>query len=358
MKREDIYVAAVNDRQKEIFINPLAHLNPQELRFVIAHELLHAGLRHAHRGQGRDPYLWNVACDYVINGWLMEMGIGHPPNLGLLFDPELTGMSAEAVYDRMAGDMRRYRKLVSLRGVGIGDILLPKEPKFWNGAEGISLDDYYRRALLNGLAYHESCGRGLLPAGLVESIRALDHPPIQWEVELARWFDNFFQPLEKRRSFARPSRRQSSTPDIPRPSWAPLEGAMDGRTFGVILDTSGSMNRHLLALALGAISSYALSRDVPMVRVVFCDAAAYDQGFLPVEAIGGRVRIKGRGGTRLQPGIDIIERAPDFPGKGPLLIITDGACDVLQVKREHAYLMPSSGRLPFRARGPVFRMNA
>lgn len=51
-----------------------------ERRFVIAHELLHAGLRHDTRGGGRDPWLWNVACDYVINGWLAEMDVGDRPD--------------------------------------------------------------------------------------------------------------------------------------------------------------------------------------------------------------------------------------------------------------------------------------
>jgi hypothetical protein len=38
----------------------------------------------------------------------------------------------------------------------------------------------------------------------------------------------------------------------------------------VVLDTSGSIDRMLLAKALGAIASYSLSRDVWAVRVVFC----------------------------------------------------------------------------------------
>ena len=41
--------------------------------------------------------------------------------------------------------------------------------------------------------------RGLLPAGLIEEIRALSQPPIPWDVELAQWFDHYFAPLERRR---------------------------------------------------------------------------------------------------------------------------------------------------------------
>ena len=127
-------------------------------------------------------------------------------------------------------------------------------------------------------------------------------------------------------------------------------------TFGVVIDTSGSMSKLLLGKALGAIASYATARDVPQARVVLCDAAAYDAGYLSVEDIAGRVRVRGRGGTVLQPGISLLERAEDFPPDAPILIITDAACDTVRIRREHAFLIPDGARLPFTPRGPVFRM--
>lgn len=355
--RMDIAIAAISDSMREIYINPAANLDENESRFVMAHEFLHVGLRHEQRAQGRDPYLWNVACDYVINGWLIEMGLGSIPRFGGLYDPELKGLSAESIYDRIVVDMRRIRKLATLRGVGLGDMLPAGDPSWWSRSEGMSLDDFYRRALMQGLEYHDQQGRGLVPAGLVEEIRALGQPPIGWDVQLAMWFDGHFAPLEMRRSYARPSRRQSSTPDIPRPRWVPAAGAEDGRTFGVVLDTSGSMDRHLLAMALGAIASYSIARDVPAVRVVFCDAAAHDAGYMPPEAILERVRIHGRGGTVLQPAVDLLEKAEDFSAAGPLLIITDGRCDRLRVRRDHAFLLPRGRSLPFVPRGPVFHLS-
>lgn len=353
--RLQITVAAVDAELQEIYINPAAGLDERENRFVMAHELLHVGLRHTARCQGRDPYLWNVACDYVINGWLVEMGLGSLPQIGALYDPGLKGESAESVYDHIVSDLRRYRKLATLRGVGLGDML--GHPDGWRGRDGMALDDFYRRCLGEGLSYHEDYGRGFLPGGLVEEIRALSQPPIPWDVELAHWFDEHFPPLEKTRSYARPSRRQSATPDIPRPRWVVQEDSQRSRTFGVLLDTSGSMERSILAKALGTISSYSIARDVPAVRVVFCDAVTYDQGYLSPEAIAGNVKVRGRGGTILQPGIDLLEQAEDFPKDGPLLIITDGECDRLLVRREHAYLLPKGRHLPFAPRGKVFAID-
>ena len=89
-----------------------------------------------------------------------------------------------------------------------------------------------------------------------------------------------------------------------------------------------------IGLALGAIASYAVSKDVPYVRIIFCDAEATDAGFLAPEDIAGRVEITGRGGTILQPGVDALERAKDFPLSGPILIITDGYIEEnLKVKK-------------------------
>jgi len=240
----------------------------------------------------------------------------------------------------------------------MGDMLGRGSPEWWSQGEGVTLDEFYRNSLAQGLVYHTSSERGYLPAGLVEEIQAQAHPPVPWDVELAQWFDGYFSPLEKRRTYARPSRRQSSTPDIPRARWMPMAGAEDARTFGVVLDTSISMSRKALAIALGAIANYCVSRDVPYVRVIFCDAAPYDEGYVSPEAIAYRVKVKGRGGTELQPGIDLLEKAENFPKDGPILIITDGYCEEdLKIKRAHAFLLPLNGTLPFLPRGKVFRMD-
>lgn len=360
--RMDIQIAAVNYDLKEIYINKNADLNEQECRFVMAHEFLHVGLEHGKRRKGRDPYLWNIACDFVINQWLIEMGIGSVPDAGLLFDNALRGLSAEAIYDRMVTDMRKFRKLATLRGnAKFGDIIDSHGPGHAHDHrkehDVSDLDDFYRRCMLQGLCFHEANGRGTLPASLVEEINALSQPPIPWDVQLAQWFDSHFPPVEKQRTYARPSRRQSSTPDIARPRLTFLESDA-AKTFGVVLDTSGSMGRRILAQALGSIASYSMARDVSLVRVIHCDAVAYDQGYLLPEALlADNVKIRGRGGTVLQPGIDLLINAEDFPDDAPILVITDGWCDQLKIHRDHAFLIPAGEKLPFPARGPVFEIS-
>lgn len=349
----EISVAAIDVTRREIYVNSAAGLSKEEWKFVLAHEYLHAGLQHHERRSGRDPFLWNAACDYVINGWLYEMKIGTMPHDGLLYDETLKGMSAEEIYDMIIKDIRKNSKLRTFRGSGECDIM----DKGYAEAKimPVSLDDFCKNALRTGLEYHTGSGRGYLPAGLIEEIKALSMPPVPWDVELAKWFEINFAPIEKRRTYARPSRRQSCSPDIPRPSYVTCDVPEYSRTYAVIIDTSGSMSAKMIGLALGATASYSVAKDVPLVRVVFCDAMPYDIGYVAPDDIAGRVEVKGRGGTVLQPAVDLLEKAKDFPKNGPILIITDGYIEHdLHVNREHAFLIPDGNRLPFRPRGKVF----
>lgn len=357
-QKYDIHIAAVDASIGEIYVNPTADLSVREWQFVLAHEYLHAGLMYHKRAGGRNRYLWNVACDFVINGWLTEMQVGSMPQDGLLYDKELAGLSAEAIYDLIVKEMRKFRKHATFRGFGKGDIMSDPLPKFGGlerSSNHMTLDEFFKNALREGLDFHSSNERGYLPAGLVDEIRSLTSPPIPWDVELGEWFDCMFPPLEKHRSYARPSRRQGATPDIPRPRYIIQEQELMDRTFGVVVDTSGSVSVNQLGLALGSIASYAASKDVLYVRVVFCDADAYDAGYLSVDELAGKVKVTGRGGTILQPGVNLLEKAKDFPDDGPILIITDGFIeDKLYVHREHAYLLPKGNRLPFAPKGKVF----
>lgn len=111
----EIRVAAVDITRGEIYVNPATNLDFEELKFVLAHEFLHAGLQHHERCQGCENYIWNVACDFVINSWLYEMQVGKmPPDV--LYDENLKNLSAEEIYDKIIGDLKKFSKLQTLRG--------------------------------------------------------------------------------------------------------------------------------------------------------------------------------------------------------------------------------------------------
>lgn len=354
-RRLDIGIAAVDCGAGVVFANPAAGLSVEEWRFVMAHEVLHAALRHDARQGTRDALLWNYACDFAINLWLVDMGIGRVPERGLLLDETLRGLTAETIYDRIVTERRRYRRLATLRGMEAGDVLRPGESGLDAPWGATSLDEVVRGALRRGLDLHASQNRGHLPGGLVEEIEAVLHPPPPWDVQLGRWADAVIPDAEPRRSYARASRRQGSTPDIPRPGLLALPEVDEDRTFAVLLDTSGSMSRKLLSRALGAVAQLAFGKRVRTLRLIYCDAAPVDAGWVSPEELMGVVQVSGRGGTVLQDGIDLLNRL-GLPADMPLLVVTDGLCDPLRVARPHAFLVPAGMGLPFKPDGPVFRL--
>ena len=349
-RQHHVQVGMINVVEKKVYLNPLAGLSESEWIWVLAHEYLHAGLNHHARQDGRDPEIWNVACDFAINDWLEELRIGKRPSIGVMYDPQFHGWSAERIYDYLVRNIRTLRKWETLAG--------PQQRDFVGtpGSFDTDAERYCREALCQGYFRHQTLGRGTLPAELTESIRALEQPVIPWDVQLGRWFDLHIPFPERRRSYLRPSRRQQASPDTPIPrAVVTQEYKSNAHTFGVILDTSGSMARNLLAKALGTIAQYALAHEVPAIRVIFCDAQPYDVGYVsPDDLLYQPVQVQGRGGTVLGPAVEFLDAQDDFPADAPVLILTDGETDVFQVQRKHAFVLPKGKRLPFGPSGDVF----
>lgn len=163
----------------------------------------------------------------------------------------------------------------------------------------------------------------------------------RWDVQLAYWFDTHFLPLERRRTYARPGRRQSAMgPNQPSPSYRFSDADIQNRTFGVVLDTCPSMDRDLLAEAFEVLTMQSLAHDIARIRLIFCDKMTYDEGYVLPEHLREHTDIKGLQHPPLQPGIELLELAYDFPKDSPILLVTDGACDQLDIKREHAFIVP------------------
>lgn len=69
---------------------------PEVIRFIWAHEVMHCALGHHTRRVARDPIIWNVACDHVVNLILQKAGFTIPPNR--YCDAAYEGLTAEQVY--------------------------------------------------------------------------------------------------------------------------------------------------------------------------------------------------------------------------------------------------------------------
>lgn len=101
-----IETAATNG--KALFFNPsyINALSNDELDGLLIHEVLHMALLHVSRRGLRQPYQWNLACDIVVNGMILEEGLQLPK--GAVVDPDLAIFSAEEVYDRLPESQTKH----------------------------------------------------------------------------------------------------------------------------------------------------------------------------------------------------------------------------------------------------------
>jgi len=363
-ERMGVRVAAVSPRKRELILNPGWALDDNELRYVMAHMALHAGLRHAERRKWRDAFLWNAACDYCINSWLTRMPLlmrsCKPPADGFLLAPEFQDRRPEEIYDELLRNEKASRKLITFAGEGVCDLLSQSAAADAAEAEReeVSVDDrLLLDALLRGYQLHTEAGRGPLPYTLLDELKALEHPPLPWDVQLARWFDEHVPPLERVRTYGRPSRRQSSTPNIARPRyvWPDDETAVRS-TFGLIVDSSGSLAPKFLSVALSAISMYALSRGIRFVRLVYSGGELNDAGLVTAEELNKPVRISERGSPFMQAGLDVLHADRNFEQDAPVLILTGMPVDKIKTHRDHAFLVKEGARLPYRTNAPLIEV--
>jgi hypothetical protein len=349
-RRLDIDYGCIDFNQKKIYINEFILKNESNIDFIFAHEMLHAALKHDKRRKNREPLMWNLACDFVINNWLVEMKVGLPPD-GVYLDAKLSKLSAEEIYEIILRDRDLLKEMMTMRTHNAGHKYNKHKDKNAHldmfGDEQVDdkqfgdLSDAAARAMLQGYHIHKNLGRGSLPLGLEEEIRILSQPSIPWQVELATWLARFFPQEQKVRTYAKASRRTSITPDIPLAGYKKPKLSQNTRTFGVIMDTSGSMSPTLLGKCLGAISAYAKQHNVEQVRIIYCDTEPYDVGYISVDNLKNKMKVVGRGGTYLQIAVNYLELQNDFPAKAPILVLSDGYFEeTLTIKREHAFLVP------------------
>jgi predicted metal-dependent peptidase len=79
----------------------------EKLKGLQCHEVLHLACLHHTRRKGRDPKMWNKACDFAINPILLEAGLCLPT--GYLDDPAFHGKSADAIYANLMDGLDEAR---------------------------------------------------------------------------------------------------------------------------------------------------------------------------------------------------------------------------------------------------------
>ena len=120
-----------------IYYNPeyLESLSVEEQTFVFAHEVCHIAFNHILRSEGKDPKLWNIATDGVINQFLKRDGLKIAK--GGVDIAEAINYDAEQLYEKLLQE-KQQRQQQQQNGQGNGQ---NQENQQQNGGSGQSGDN-------------------------------------------------------------------------------------------------------------------------------------------------------------------------------------------------------------------------
>ncbi|MCP4279734.1 MAG: hypothetical protein GY776_06965 [Alteromonas sp.] len=284
----------------------LESLSFESVSFVLAHEVLHKCFLHAYRLNGRDPKIWNMAADYVINQILIAEGFVMPPEAPGLLDPTIKATDCvDEVYIRLIERNEDSDKAEDHLQFGE---LGPAEQK---QAE-MEMDQQMKSAA----SIAKQAGK---QSALIRKIvEELTKPKIDWRKQLRE----FMSGKDKSDvTWRRPNRRLMAH-DV----YVPM---VEGNAMGEIViafDTSGSIYSHQETSDVFMSEINGIIEDLrpEKVHFVHCDASVkqvdeFDQGEPP------ELELQGGGGTRFSPVFDWLEEAPIDPEC--LVYFTDLYCD-------------------------------
>ena len=300
---------------RRLFYNPayVEGLSIAEVQGVIAHEVLHvAALHFARRGE-RDKRLWNVACDYAINGDVIAAGMTLPGDV--LLRADFAGMNAEAIYAELLREQEQGKDDPVPNGYGAGgpgQILDAGAP---NDAAVEALVNEVRATVLTTAASVVRQAGGDVPTWLkrvIEGARASTGN--DWRAVLREFINSARQ---SDYTWMRPNRRF-----IGQGVYFPGTENDAIEEIAVIVDTSGSMSSRELGLFTREIQAALDAVAINRVQVIYTDTQV--RGTQIYEA-GDEIVLKpvGGGGTMFDAVMQVL---PDLaPDASMVIFLTDMA---------------------------------
>ncbi len=294
-----------------VFVNPdFWHPLPAaEQDGLLLHEVLHCALGHCWRRAERDPELWNIAADIVINGMILaEPGAALPA--GGLFDARLMHFGTEEVYELLERDPAAAPLLLmaDLRDA-------PDQPGGANGPAAAARRQqqagHWRGALQRAATVARSLG-GDVPAALRRELAALGPGQLDWRSALWRYL------VRTPTDFVGFDRRFVG-------QGLYLE-TLEGETVrvSVCIDTSGSVTGQQMARFAAEVQAILASYPHLTAELYFADAALY--GPYPLLAHGPLPDAQGGGGTDFRPFCEALaaRQTDPYGPPGVAIYLTDG----------------------------------
>jgi len=343
-----------------LYYNPkfIDKLTLDETKFVVGHEVMHCVYEHMVRRNARDPKMWNMAGDYVINLELKDLNIGRIPTnekfinedfrkknpkkaeeLGsqpmCLIDEKYRGMGSEEVFELLKQDQKAGKQPKGdsfdshiepgqgqggdQEGDGEGGDETGKSGPIPVSKEQLDrLPDEIRKAVMDAAKVAESAegGAGNIPAGVKALIDQWTDSQMDWR----EYLNNVVQScLKSDYWWSKPSRKSWS-------SGCYLPGMKNDEmvSVDVAIDTSGSMGEELLRDILGETRGIMEQFADYRLRVWCFDTQTYkvwEFGPDNVDEIDN-FEIEGRGGTEFMCNWQMMKDNEIMPDQ--LIFCTDG----------------------------------
>ena len=184
--------------------NFVAAMSDGECVFGMGHEILHCVYDHfdVDRRGDRDPRLWNIANDYVINADLIDANIGEQIKLvDICFDWKYRGMVSEEIYDDLFKQAEEDGRVINVEPL---DIHLDRTegddegsgqsnkgnqdsdgedgPAKYTAEEKENIKQEFQNAVMQSA---KAAGAGNLPSGVKRMLDKLLNPQLDWRELLA-----------------------------------------------------------------------------------------------------------------------------------------------------------------------------
>jgi predicted metal-dependent peptidase len=316
---ENVTTAGISEDGK-LYYNPqfIAKFSDTFVLSVLYHEILHFALQHHYRGQGKNPEVWNMATDLVIN-YEIDKEFNDPTfrKYGL-YDPSVSGKSAEEVYKELLNNAEKQQSLQNQKG---------KKSEQYQKEQGNSEQSKKESEELPGLgkkisevdpvkekqagklfenAQNYSKQRGNIPAGWD-----------RWVDEIKDVYFDWRKFLYNQLTILNDMEWKDYLDDEERILWnrrVPAVDNKEGSKVVFVLDTSGSIGEGELSVFLGLIKNYSKTFSGSKFYVIGCDTEPTP----PVEVDKFDIpkikkAVKGGGGTDFRKAIEVAEKLnPDM----------------------------------------------
>jgi predicted metal-dependent peptidase len=309
---QEIFTAATDG--KDIFYNEdfIRSLPTKQIDGLLLHEVLHAALLHIPRRGTREPELWNIAADIVINGMIAKESNFELPAGGLR-DSELENFTVEEVYEILQKRPRQQFNDVDLLDQAPSDVPGSSTRIVLSTTAKAELESHWRNALQQARVIAQSSKAGKIPLGIQRELDRLTSPQLDWRSYLWRYLT---QTPNDFRDFDRRFVGQGLYIET-------LSG--ESVKVYVAIDTSGSIDNQILRIFLSEVRGILDAYPHLKCDLYYADAEAYgpyelepDSKFPPPE---------GGGGTSFVPFFQAIKADQQEQLSSLCIYLTDGYGD-------------------------------